>query len=197
MNFSRLSLPLSWFLFVLFFLTQPISGQVTYTVDREFNFSFPASLTGTVEIPEGTYTIMNQGPSPFTSVDLTLTVDGTPYALSMAFTGMIKGTGQFLINATSTTLTFNTLNADGANWADLQFFTDNIFSGIRYVTGHDGAPWDFETVSTPTGAESGPTTLPMIFGTSVPEPSTCLGVSVTLGLFALLRGRIGRRTITS
>jgi hypothetical protein len=190
MSHWRLNVSLTWFSLALLFLTKPVAAQVTYTIDREFP-DLAATLTGTVQIPEGSFTIMNQGPSPFTSVDLTLTVNGTSYALTTAFTGAIRGTGEFLINATSTTLTFDALNADGSNPADLQFFPGNVFSMNRYVIGHDGSPGGFETISSATGGGTVMTTLPAVFGiTSVPEPPTCLGVCLALGLFALLRRKI-------
>src|SRR6266446_1184759 len=87
-----------------------------YHVNRSFtDGSSSATLTGTLDIPMGSYTIQNSGPSPFTAVNLTLTVNGTPFTLTHALTGVIHGTGQFLISATPTTLTFNTANANGGN----------------------------------------------------------------------------------
>src|SRR5262249_12365308 len=79
-----------------------------YNVNQTFS---GATLVGTLDIPPGNYVIANRGPSPFTAVNLTLTVNATSYNLTYALTGIISGTGQFLINATPTTLSFNIANA--------------------------------------------------------------------------------------
>jgi hypothetical protein len=81
-----------------------------------------ASLVGTVDVAFGSYTIMNNGPSPFTSVSLTLIVNGgAPAHLNHADTSLIFGTGQFLIFATASSLIFDTANGNGQNPADLLF----------------------------------------------------------------------------
>src|SRR6476646_1457784 len=87
-----------------------------------------ATLTGTVELPRGNYTLTNRIPAPFTAINLTLRVNGSQIALfTNANTFNISGSGEFFINATSTTLTFSTANADGSNPADLAFVNGNVF----------------------------------------------------------------------
>jgi hypothetical protein len=83
------------------------NAQATiYNVDRTFTDGLSTvRLIGTLDIPIGSYTIQNAGPSPFTGVDLTLTVNTTDYRLNYALTGVIHGTGEFFIDATATTLT--------------------------------------------------------------------------------------------
>src|SRR5208337_3197032 len=64
-----------------------------YNVDRAFTQGvLAATLIGTVDIPLGNYTIQNSSASPFSSVNLTLTVGGTPYTLDSVLTGIIIGT---------------------------------------------------------------------------------------------------------
>jgi hypothetical protein len=104
-----------------------------YTIDRSITDGVAdatANLTGTLDIPVGNYTIQNSSASPFTSVNLTLTVLGTPYIVDNVLTGIIRGTGQFFVDAGSTTLTFSTANSNVSNPADLEF-SDNI--GFRTV----------------------------------------------------------------
>ncbi|CCI23125.1 exported hypothetical protein [Microcystis aeruginosa PCC 9809] len=94
-------------------LTPVAATAVTFTVNRSWSQSGNnASLVGTVDVPIGSYTIDSTGtPNPFTNVNLTLTVNGNPFTLDTVVvipSGSIIGTGQFLVNATSSTLTFNT-----------------------------------------------------------------------------------------
>ena len=65
---------------------------ITYQVNQSWGGGF-ATLVGTVDVPLGTYTIMNNGPHPFTNVMLTLTVKGTSFTLDHADTSLIYGTG--------------------------------------------------------------------------------------------------------
>ena len=105
-------------------LTPVAAKAITYTVNRSWSSgSDNASLVGTVDVPIGSYTIDSTGtPNPFTNVNLTLTVNGTPFTLDTVVipSGSISGTGQFLVNATSSTLTFNT-NVSGSNSARVRF----------------------------------------------------------------------------
>src|SRR5690242_5644873 len=88
----------------------------TYTVNRLFSDGVDtATLVGTVDIAEGNYTITNGGSSPFTAISLTLTANGTPYTVDNTLTGIILGTGQFLITASPTQLIFGTASADSGN----------------------------------------------------------------------------------
>lgn len=71
-----------------------------YAVNRSFaayDNGPVATLTGTLEIPVGSYTIQNSSASPITDVNLTLTVFATSFHLFNALTGVIYGSGQFLI----------------------------------------------------------------------------------------------------
>ena len=159
----------------------------TYSVNRSF---LNATLTGTVDIPIGNYTIQNAGASPFTAVNLSLTVDATSYNLVNSLTDLIYGNGQFLIVATATTLTFDTANGNGSNPADL-VFSDTIFPFMnnRYVIGSNGNP-GFEVGYTDAGEAVVNVTFPTVFGTIVPEPSTfALAALALLGLLAHGRRR--------
>jgi hypothetical protein len=78
--------------------------SVTYNVNRSWSQSGNnASLVGTVAVPLGNYTLQPSVPIPFTSVNLTLTVNGSPFTLNAAYNGS-SGDGKFLINATSSEL---------------------------------------------------------------------------------------------
>jgi hypothetical protein len=166
-----------------------------YYVNRSFE-AYPggavATLTGTLEIPLGNYTIQSSSASPFIDVNLTLTViwqGETSFHLVNAFTDNIYGTGQFLIDATSTALTFSTANADGGNPADLVFSDSSIF-GNRYVIGYDGSP-GFEALYTNLGYFGAGVNFPTVFATAVPEPKTLLllGAPLLLGFLASVRRR--------
>jgi hypothetical protein len=68
----------------------------TYSVNRSWSDGGgTASLVGTVELPFGNYTIMNGNPDPFTGINLTLTVNATPFGLIHADTSLISGTVPF------------------------------------------------------------------------------------------------------
>ena len=145
-----------------------------YFVNRSFtDGSTTATLTGTVDVPLGSHTIQNMGASPFTSVNLILTVNAITFAVNNVLTGLIQGTGQFNINATATTLTFGTANSNGANPADLVFSdaTDTQVND-RYVLGSNGSP-QFEAGYTRAGSVLSTTvTFPTVFATAAPEPTT-------------------------
>ena len=143
-----------------------------YNVNRAWTDGFGnASLTGTVDLPIGSYAIMNGTPNPFTAVALTLTVNGTPFSLTHALTGVIKGTGQFLVEATPTTLTFDTANAGGSNPADLVFSdTTVLYANNFYGIGYNGHP-GFEVAYTDAGNVIADLAFPIVFGI-IPEPST-------------------------
>jgi len=149
-----------------------------------------AALTGTLQLPEGNYTIMNRSPAPFTAVNLTLSVNGTPIVLfTNANTQLIIGTGQFFINATPTTLTFSTANGNGTNPADLVFVdTGGVYDVPRYAIGTDGAPTGFEVAFYSGGSPLADVTFPTVFGIAIPEPCT-----VTLGAVGVATLMITRR----
>lgn len=177
-------------------LTPVAAMALTFNVNRSWSQSGNnASLVGTVDVALGSYTIQNGSPNPFTNVNLTLTVNGNPFALNAADTNSILGTGQFLVNATSSTLTFNTANANGSNPADLAFVNSATgFSGQFYGIGTDTAPGfevAFNTSPNVTGSVAFGVT-PVTFGTaqetpSVPESSATLGL-LGLGLLGIGSG---------
>ena len=155
-----------------------------------------ASLVGTVDVALGSYTIMNNGPSPFTSVSLTLIVNGgAPLHLDHAATSLIYGTGQFFIFATASSLIFDTANANGFNPADLIFFDATNMDS--YVIGSDDSP-HFQTAITGDGAFVVDTSIsfPNVFGTarSVPDTGSTLAMlsisplGLGLGFNRLSRG---------
>jgi hypothetical protein len=155
-------------------LTATSARAEIYFVNRSFtDGSTTATLIGTVDVPLGSYTIQNMGASPFTSVNLTLTVNATAFAVDNVLTGIIQGTGQFNINATATTLTFGTANSDGGNPADLEFSdTTDPHANDRYVLGSNGDP-RFEAGYTSAGSVlSTAVSFPTVFATVAPEPTT-------------------------
>src|SRR4051794_38596284 len=103
------------FTLIAIFLWFPVTARaVTYVVNRSFtNGASTATLTGTLDVPIGDYIIQNSSASPFTNVNLSLTVNAVSYNLVHALTDLINGTGQFGINATPTALSFSVANADG------------------------------------------------------------------------------------
>ena len=135
---------------------------ITYQVNQSWGGG-TATLVGTVDVAIGNYTIMNGGAAPFTNVMLTLTVNGTPFILDHADTSQIVGTGEFIIDATITSLTFDTANSDAGNPADLNFY-DSINTN-RYVLGSNGNP-HFEAGYTTAGVVLDDISFPFLFGTA-------------------------------
>jgi hypothetical protein len=180
-------------------LTPVAATAVTFTVNRSWSESGNnASLVGTVDVPVGSYTIQNGTPNPFTNVNLILTVNGNPFpVLNAADTSNISGTGQFLVNATSSTLTFNTANADGGNPADLVFMNSSTgFGGPLYAIGTDGNP-GFEIAINTSPDVAASVAFPVTFGTvqqvqQVPEPASLFGLGVlsTLGAASTLKRKL-------
>ncbi|GAL92482.1 PEP-CTERM sorting domain-containing protein [Microcystis aeruginosa] len=189
-------------------LTPVAAKAITYTVNRSWSSgSDNASLVGTVDVPIGSYTINSTGtPNPFTNVNLTLTVNGTPFTLDTVVipSGSISGTGQFLVNATSSTLTFNT-NVSGVDRARVRFQNSgNPFGNRRYeigtfldfftgqlvnLEGSTASPGFTEVVAS--------VSLPVTFGTAqtaqqVPEPASLFGLGVlgTLGVGSTLKRKL-------
>jgi hypothetical protein len=167
----------------------PNVTSAIYDVYRSFSDQdWTATLAGTVAIPEGNYTLMNRAPSPFTSVDLTLTMNGNSYPLHHASTDLIYGTGQFIVLASPTTLTFNTANADSTNPADLIFsYGADSQSPPRYGLGSDGNP-NFEIAITDEISLLANPNFPLVFGV-VPEPSTLSLFFIALGVAAIRKTR--------
>jgi hypothetical protein len=182
------------FLVLLAVLALPVpyhSLANTYAINRSFTDGDVATLIGTVDIPQGNYTIMNAAASPFTAVDLILTVNNVSHPLNYALTDIILGTGRFFINAGPTSLIFNTANADGLNPADLVFSASlNPLAAPRYVIGYNGFP-GFEVAYTPSGDVNTGIALPVVFGTLVPEPglSALLLLAFGIGGFQYRRNR--------
>jgi hypothetical protein len=171
----------TFFALLVILLCLPVSAQaVVYSVNRSFtDGTTTATLTGTLASLSGHFVIQNGGASPFTSVDLSLTTNGTSYHLVNALTNYI-GVGQFIIDATPSTLTFNA----PYGLADL-LFSDHTDpdSGNRYGIGYDSIP-GFEAAYTNNASFSVRATLPTIFGNAVPEPSTLLLLGI--GAISLL-----------
>jgi hypothetical protein len=163
----------------------------TYYVNRSFTDGInTATLVGTLDIPEGTWTIMNAapgpgGPSPFTAVNLTLTVDDTSYTVDNVVTGAIYGTGTFSISATPTALIFSA-SGTATNPADLDFM-DNPTGQISafYSIGSDGDPaYETAAISTASVQANVDPVYPVTFGVEiVPEPSV-LGL-LAIGIFGI------------
>jgi hypothetical protein len=147
---------------------------ITYQVNQSWGGG-TATLVGTVDVPLGTYTIMNGGAAPFTNVMLTLTVNGTSFTLDHADTSQIFGTGEFIIDATMTSLTFDTANSDSGNPADLNFY-DSINTN-RYVLGSNGNP-HFEGGITTAGEVFDDISFPFFFGTAAGG-----GITLTADVF--------------
>ena len=183
-------------------LTPVAAKAITYTVNRSWSQSGDnASLVGTVDVAIGSYTIQNGTPNPFTNVNLTLTVNSNPFPLlNTANTGLISGTGQFLVNATSSTLTFNTANtnasANAFNPAVLEFVNSSTgFVGPFYGIGTTSVGFEI-AVSTSTNVPA-LLTFPVTFGTAqqvqqVPEPASLFGLGVlgTLGAASTLKRKL-------
>jgi len=189
-------------------LTPVAATAVTFTVNRSWsNGSNNASLVGTVDVPIGSYTINSTGtPNPFTNVNLTLTVNGNPFTLDTVVipSGSINGTGQFLVNATSSTLTFNT-NASGSNAARVRFQNSgNPFGNRQYEIGTFIDKSTFQLANLEGSISSAGFTevlasvsLPVTFGTAqtaqqVPEPASLFGLGVlgTLGVGSTLKRKL-------
>ena len=163
------------------------SAQATlYSVNRSFG---TATLTGILDIPVGNYTIQNESASPFSSVSLTLTVNGFPWELTHVLTDDIRGLGRFFIDASPASLTFSTANGDGSNPADLVFSDLDTSTHNRYVIGSDGSP-GFEAAYTHSGDAVVGAVFPIVFATAIPEPGTV--TLLALGLIAL---GAARRTV--
>jgi hypothetical protein len=151
----------------------PSANATFYDVSRSWSDGSggTASLIGTVDVALGSYTIMNKGPSPFTSVSLTLIVNGgAPVHLNHADTSLIFGTGQFSIFATASSLIFDTANGNGQNPADLLFrdATNMDF----YAIGSDGLPHFQTGIIGNDDVLDQSISFPNVFGTAASAPDT-------------------------
>jgi hypothetical protein len=161
-----------------------------YEVNRSFTDRFSmatATLVGTVDLPVGHYVIQNRAQNPFTAVDLQLTMFANAYSLTYALTDQIHGAGQFIIDATPTTLMFSAIG--GGDSANLVFSDSAVYPGNnQYIVGSDQSP-AFEAGYTIRGEEVAASAIfPTVFGIVVPEPS-----SVSLFAVALLGLAFRRR----
>ena len=152
----------------------PVSAQaVVYNVNRSFASitNNTATLTGTLTAPLGNYVIQNQGASPFTNVNLLLTVNATPYNLVTVDTSLIKGTGQSSHQCDCYFLDVQHCQCKWPNPADLSFWDVILIGDAKYAIGSDADP-RFEVAETSAGKVLAftPPTFPVLFGTAVPEP---------------------------
>jgi hypothetical protein len=116
--------------------------QRMWTDDGSSSFGSPGfivCLKGTVEIPRGTYILDKDSPSPFTSVNLVMTIkDGAQtysFDLVEAY-AFISGNARVIIQATDKSLVFDhSADAGPADEAILQFWDTNDL--ICYGLGHD------------------------------------------------------------
>lgn len=179
---------------VVAILTPSDAMAVTFNVARTLtDGTNNASLTGTVDIEVGNYTLIDGSPNPFTAVNLTMTSDGDSYTLDTV-SNLILGTGRFLINATSSTLTFNTENTDETNIAVLAF-TNSGGDPIYSIGVDDHGPYEqFTGDSIPTIYDPS-VSFPTVFGTAqvaIPEPITILGVATALGFGTVFKRQLKR-----
>jgi hypothetical protein len=181
-------------------LTPVAAMAVTFNVNRSWSQgSDTASLVGTVDVPVGSYTIQNGTPNPFTNVNLTLTLNGNAVTLNAVDLTDTLAPAQFLVNATSSVLTFN---------ADISGCSDDCKSELEFINSSQGTSGPFYRIrlvsffgvseSTEQGVIRSPFTnvvsspnFPVTFGTaqqqpptSVPEPTATVGL-LGLGLLGV------------
>jgi hypothetical protein len=177
-----------------------IPAVTTFNVNRSWSdASGTASLVGTVDVPVGSYTIQNGTPNPFTNVNLTLTLNGNAVTLNAVDLTDTLAPAQFLVNATSSVLTFN---------ADISGCSDDCESELEFINSSQGTSGPFYRIqsvsffgvseSTEQGVIRSPftnvvssTNFPVTFGTaqqqpptSVPEPTATVGL-LGLGLLGV------------
>ena len=173
----------------------------TFNVNRSWSQgSDTASLVGTVDVPVGSYTIQNGTPNPFTNVNLTLTVNGNAVTLN-AVVAATAGPAQFLVDATSSVLTFNPDVSDPGCFfgcsSSLEFINSSQgTSGLLYRIqsfssfGISGSE-EQGVIQSPFTLVVSSTNFPVTFGTaqqqpptSVPEPTATVGL-LGLGLLGV------------
>jgi hypothetical protein len=172
----------------------------TFNVNRSWSQgSDTASLVGTVDVPVGSYTIQNGTPNPFTNVNLTLTVNGNAVTLNAVDINDTFAPAQFLVNATSSVLTFN---------ADISGCSSNCSPSLEFINssqGLSGPLYRIESkvsfgssesieqgvIQSPFTIVESSTNFPVTFGTaqqqpptSVPEPTATVGL-LGLGLLGV------------
>lgn len=166
--------------------------SVTYNVNRSWSQSGNnASLVGTVAVPLGNYTITDGGSTPFTNVNLTLKLNGTPYTLDTVY-NVTNADGKFYVNAGPSALIFNTADAVAPNVAGLSFVNlDGDYYDIKTYDSSIEQAGDSSGRSQVTASVS----FPLTFGTAqqVPEPLTMLGAGVVLGAIPVLKKEYAKR----
>jgi len=177
----------------------PSANAILYHVSRSWSddSGVTAFLMGTVDVPLGSYTIMDQGPSPFTSVSLTMILNGrAPFHLDHADTSLILG-GQFLIFATASSLIFDAVT-NGDNAADLAF--EDATNVDSYAIGSDLDP-HFQAAIVENPFEivvDSRLSFPNVFGTArVPDTGSTLAM-LSISLLGLGLGfkRLSRGSTT-
>lgn len=163
------------------------ASALTYTVNQLISDgTLSATVTGTIDVGLGDYTLTDGG-TPFSSVNLLLTIGSSTYELNAAgVTG--DGTGQLFVSATSE---FLTLNATPS--VELHFFKFGDFGAYQIIHGSTT-----EQMVIGSDFVSAAVTLPMVLGTvpsGVPDGSaTVLLLGSALAALACIRRRnTGRR----
>lgn len=177
-----------------------IPAVTTFNVNRSWSEgSDTASLVGTVDVPVGSYTIQNGTPNPFTNVNLTLTLNGNAVTLNAVDLTDTLAPAQFLVNATSSVLTFN---------ADISGCSNDCVSELEFINSSQGTSGPFYrillessfglvdrreqgVIQSPFTSVVSSTNFPVTFGTaqqqpptSVPEPTATVGL-LGLGLLGV------------
>lgn len=174
--------------------------SATYKVDRSWtDGSSNASLVGTVDVPLGSYAIQSGSGTlgPFTNVNLTLKVDSNSFPLNISAIVTQGANAKFLVNATSSALTFDTsgASADG-DYALLNFLGagDYAYSIATYGGIFGGISLESAVDTSETNSPvSALVDLPVTFGTPIPEPLTILGTGVVLGALPVLKKEYAKK----
>ncbi|RPH89655.1 MAG: PEP-CTERM sorting domain-containing protein [Chroococcales cyanobacterium metabat2.561] len=172
----------------------------TFNVNRSWSQgSDTASLVGTVDVPVGSYTIQNGTPNPFTNVNLTLTVNGNAVTLNAVDLTDTLAPAQFLVNATSSVLTFNAdVSGCSSDCGSRLVFIDSSLGQSNGPFYRIGSRFLGPVISREVGVIISPFTavesslnFPVTFGTaqqqpptSVPEPTATVGL-LGLGLLGV------------
>ncbi|TRU86999.1 MAG: PEP-CTERM sorting domain-containing protein [Microcystis novacekii Mn_MB_F_20050700_S1] len=183
-------------------LTPVAAMAVTFNVNRSWSEGTNnASLVGTVDVPVGSYTIQNGSPNPFTNVNLTLTINGNAVTLNAVNLTETSAPAQFLVNATSSVLTFNP-DVSGCSFgaicqSQLEFIDSSQglsgpFYRIQSVFSLGFSQnEEYGVIRSPFTGVTSSINLPVTFGTaqqqpptSVPEPTTTVGL-LGLGLLGV------------
>lgn len=180
---------------------------VDQKIDRQGGMGLTAggaSLTGLVEIPNGTHVIATSGVNPFTTIDLLLTVNGKSAQLD-SFMAVPSPYAFFTLTATESELVLDmSRSTPWPTVAALQFYSGpGNPSGIQgsYTI---GSTWDWrslqrnssfgfmldDSLSVGTGSVRGPWRIGEAVS-AVPEPSTYLAGIGALGVLmvSFLRGK--------